>query len=217
MPFVLAAIVFGVVFVGVTWFVVAGGVTALDSSVGASVFDAAGAQPWLPRLGQLLDVLGGGVVSTAVVTAVVVALLLVRPARPAVAAYLVLSALGGAVVNAVVKGLIERSRPPWVGVYALEDSFSYPSGHAMAGITVYVALGAVALVVLRDPWRWPIGLALLAFGPLVGVSRVVLGVHWVTDVLGGWTLGAAWTCAAAAVVIGVAAAPTPARPSPAAD
>lgn len=203
-PFVLAALVFGVVFAGVTWVVVSDpdAVTPLDEQVGAAVIDLGAAQPWLPRAAEVLDLLGGGPFCTLVVTLVVVLLLLRRrPYALAVSAYLVLSALGGAAVNALVKGLIERPRPPWVGLYVEESTSSYPSGHAMAGITVYVALAAIALLRLRGPWRWPVGIALLAFGPLVGVSRVVVGVHWPTDVLGGWTLGAMWTSVAAAVVV----------------
>src|ERR1041384_1547123 len=81
-------------------------------------------------------------------------------------------------------------------------SASFPSGHSMLAMVVYLTLGAV-LAEVQNERRfkiyilcWAVSLSLL-----VGWSRIFLGVHWPTDVLGGWCLGAAWAliCATTAL------------------
>ncbi|MEZ5116384.1 MAG: phosphatase PAP2 family protein [Candidatus Nanopelagicales bacterium] len=219
--FGMAALVMGVVFAGVTAWVVADpdGVTPVDESIDAAVHEVAVANPWLVDVSLALQWLGSVPVTAVVVTVVVVALLLAgglaRPwgARAYAAAFLALSAAGAAVLNTVVKHLVERPRPPWNGLWSYEESLSYPSGHAQAGISAWVAMGLVALVVLRGRWRWVVALPLLVVGPVIGMSRTVLGVHWPTDVLGGWTLGAAWMSLSAFLVILVASRTPPQVPA----
>ena len=70
---------------------------------------------------------------------------------------------------------------------------------AMSLATLLPLVGpAVALALL--PQRWP-GVLLIGFGLLMGPSRILLGVHWPTDVLGGWLLALGWVCASAAIVL----------------
>jgi undecaprenyl-diphosphatase len=102
-------------------------------------------------------------------------------------------ALGGAVVlYDIVKPLVDRARPP-LDVRLLHVSgWSFPSGHATQAVATY---GMLALVLSAGrPVRTRIGLwcAAGAVAALVGVTRLYLGVHWLTDVLGGWALGTAW-------------------------
>jgi membrane-associated phospholipid phosphatase len=98
--------------------------------------------------------------------------------------------VGGVVVNQLLKLLIHRSRP----VRAHVNTFSFPSGHAMAATIGYGMLAYVMATYWRPRWikRRFLFLAagILAFA--VGVSRVYLGVHFPTDVIGGFAAGTAW-------------------------
>lgn len=73
------------------------------------------------------------------------------------------------------------------------ESYSFPSGHAMMSAILACVLGAVAVRILAAGLRRNLLLVLLACYTLaVGLSRVYLGAHWLTDVLAGWAFGVAW-------------------------
>jgi membrane-associated phospholipid phosphatase len=179
-----------------------GAIGPAELQAAETVHEWATANAWAIGVSRLFDVIGGGLVCTLVV--VIASLVLVmagarhRPFGPRsrALALLVASALGGVVINSLVKAMVDRPRPPWNGAWLVETSTSYPSGHAQAGITVWFALGVVILIADAGRWTWLLATPLLILGPLIGASRTVVGVHWPTDVLGGWLLGAAWlgTC-----------------------
>jgi len=102
-------------------------------------------------------------------------------------------ALGGAVAfYDIVKPLVGRVRPPMDDRFLHVSGWSFPSGHATQAVATY---GMLALILSAGrPVRARIGLwcAAGAVAVLVGASRLYLGVHWLTDVLGGWALGTAW-------------------------
>ncbi len=86
-----------------------------------------------------------------------------------------------------------RPRPELVPQLAEVHSLSFPSGHAMLSAVIYLTLGALlARFHKRKRERALIMLYAVLVTIMVGVSRVYLGVHWPTDVLAGWALGAAW-------------------------
>lgn len=147
--------------------------------------------PWL-RLSALdVTALGGVTVLTLVTLAVCGFLALVRHFRSLL---LVLgSTVGGAVLNFVLKAFFARPRPSVVPHLAEVGSASFPSGHAMLSAIVYLTLGALLAQLTERRWvkAYVLGAAvLLTF--LVGLTRVFLGVHYLTDVLGGWMAGLAW-------------------------
>lgn len=99
-------------------------------------------------------------------------------------------ALGGsALLNLATKQLFARERPSLWESIAPESTFSFPSGHAMGSMTLaWVCL----LLAWRTPWRRPVAIAALLFTPLVGLSRIYLGVHYPSDILAGWTAASVW-------------------------
>jgi undecaprenyl-diphosphatase len=155
--------------------------TLLDLALAPTLSQAALDHQGIATIGRALDIIGGSVV--AVLAVAIVATILFAERRLLLAGYLVMSAMGF-LINTGVKVLIDRQRPPTVGLLLEESTASYPSGHATSGITVVAALGIVALIAIHSRWRWAIALPLFVLAPLIGVSRVAMGVHWPTDVGG---------------------------------
>ncbi|WP_306359315.1 phosphatase PAP2 family protein [Nocardia sp. CC227C] len=108
------------------------------------------------------------------------------------AALVGIAALGAAVLVAVGKRLVGRERPPLDGRLATESSLSYPSGHSLGSFVVIGVVVVALLPHLRGRVRPALPALAVALVPAIGLSRVYLGVHWPTDVLAGWTLGALW-------------------------
>jgi undecaprenyl-diphosphatase len=108
--------------------------------------------------------------------------------------FLVLAAvIGGAIMDLELKELFGRIRPEIIPSLIPVKSFSFPSGHSMMSTIIYLSLASLIAriqVRLRDK-IYIISVAIfLSF--IIGVSRVYLGVHYPSDVLGGWSLGLAW-------------------------
>lgn len=118
---------------------------------------------------------------------------LVAIKRYAEAGMLAFAAIGGQVLSETLKAFFERPRPDLVAHIVETTSASMPSGHAMMSAAIYLSIGAlIARVQPRRRLKTYIHIAALLITLLVGVSCVYLGVHWPTDVLIGWCLGAAW-------------------------
>lgn len=112
-----------------------------------------------------------------------------RHAAVAIAA----ATFGGIALSHALKWGFDRPRPDLVPHGTLVLSQSFPSGHAMLSAIVYLTLGAMLARTQNSPQVKAYLFALAAMLTLfVGVSRVYLGVHWPSDVLAGWSLGAAW-------------------------
>lgn len=122
---------------------------------------------------------------------------LVYVQRRAEAAWLGGSLVGASVINAVLKLAVHRPRPQVVPHLAHVSNASFPSGHAMISAAVYLTLGIMLAesqpkVTARAYLVGFVGLLVL----LIGCSRIYLGVHWPSDVLGGWAFGAIWALGA---------------------
>ena len=97
-----------------------------------------------------------------------------------------------------MKNLVDRARPALPDPVASADGFSFPSGHAQAAMVGYAVLLLVFLPALRGVWHGLAVTVATAMVVAIGFSRVALGVHYVSDVLAGYALGAAWVAAMAA-------------------
>jgi membrane-associated phospholipid phosphatase len=169
----------------------------VTSETGLSRYDASaaswGADNATPTSTWLLGLVTwlGATVTVLAITVALGALEWLRRRRLAVLAFLVTVVVGQNLIANTVKALVERERPP-VPHLAASSGFSFPSGHTAAAAATWAA---VVLVLGRGrPLRVK---ALLAAGAAVitvavAASRVLLGVHWLTDVIGGAALGFGW-------------------------
>jgi hypothetical protein len=162
----------------------------------------------------------GGTAGMAVL-ALIGAGLLWRMGRRAEAGIVIGAAVGAELLVQGFKHLYGRARPPVIDRLTVATNFALPSGHALVSIVVLGVLAAVA-VLLSHRLAVQAGAVALAIAGTVtiGVSRLYLGVHWVTDVLTGWLLGGAWLalCVTTLVLIQRRPQPAPAStPAPSAD
>ncbi|WNG54287.1 phosphatase PAP2 family protein [Archangium gephyra] len=156
---------------------------------------------WLAEAARDVTSLGSVSVLTLVVCAVSGFLVLVRRWRTL--ALVLGSTVGGAAVNGILKGHFARPRPTVVPHLTHVLSESFPSGHAMLSAIVYLTLGALLAQLVERRWlrAYLVGVA-LTLTLLIGLTRVYLGVHYPTDVLGGWMAGLAWALLTAVMARG---------------
>lgn len=120
--------------------------------------------------------------------------------RPRLAWQVVAGAVGGITAELGFKRLFHRKRPTLLAHLEDVGSTSFPSGHSMAAASLYLTLAFVASRSRRlRTHRGALLGGASALAASVGATRVYLGVHWPTDVLGGLALGTAWACVAEAV------------------
>lgn len=96
---------------------------------------------------------------------------------------------GSALLNMATKQFFQRDRPALWESIAPEHTFSFPSGHAMGSATLAMV---VVLLCWHTHLRWPAVVLAALFALTVGASRIYLGVHYPSDILGGWAAGIAW-------------------------
>ena len=122
------------------------------------------------------------------------AALLIARRRARTALFLIGVTLAGRALVGLQKVTVGRLRPDENPHLVDVETLSFPSGHAANATIVYLAL---ALILTRpgEGRAWAVAAA-LALALLIGASRVMLGVHWPSDVVGGWAFGLMWTVAA---------------------
>ena len=153
---------------------------------------------WLQESARDITALGG-FTTLALVTATAFAILMLLGRRTQAWIFGATVVLAQALAE-VAKAVINRPRPDLVPQHDIIYSASFPSGHAMMAPVVYLTLAAI--VAAGHPHtaiKATLLLGATALVLVVGVSRVYLGVHWPSDVLAGWTLGAMVALAASVV------------------
>ncbi|HEY0994544.1 MAG TPA: phosphatase PAP2 family protein [Gemmatimonadaceae bacterium] len=146
---------------------------------------------WMEPVTLEITMLGTGTVVFMIVS--VAALFLVLTKHRHSALLLVIATAGSVILNNILKASFHRPRPQvfqW-GTHAFSSSF--PSGHAMSAATVYLTIAYLAARLHGSaPVRWTIWLVAFLVIVLIATSRVILGVHYPSDVAAGLVLGAAW-------------------------
>ena len=146
---------------------------------------------WVEEVGRDMTALGG-VAVLGLITATVVSFFWLSSMHRA-AIYVGVASVGGLLLATALKQSFDRPRPDLVPHGAMVYTSSFPSGHSTMAAAVYLTLGMVAsrFVPRRRLKVLLIGVAMLVTAA-VGASRVYLGVHWPSDVLAGWAVGASW-------------------------
>lgn len=133
------------------------------------------------------------------VAAVAVACVLWATGHRLLAAGWLVAMGGNGASTRMLKHLFERVRPEHMHGIAHADGFSFPSGHSSASMVAYTLLAYIATRLLPRPWHLPLALLAGAVVFTTGWSRVVLQVHYASDVLAGWLLGGMWALCAVLV------------------
>lgn len=115
------------------------------------------------------------------------------------ALFLAVTCIGGGLVSTVVKLAVGRPRPELDQPITEAFNHSFPSGHAMQAVVCYGALALVVSPMVGATARRRIMAGTVVLAVAIGASRLALGVHYVSDVLGGYVLGAAWLAGSVAV------------------
>lgn len=136
----------------------------------------------------------GGPIGMPIIAVVITVFMALRWRSWTPPALMLIAATGSLAMTATGKHLIGRTRPPHVdAVPPFESSPSFPSGHALNSTVI---AGVVAYLVIRHLdrllTRTLAVFAAIAWASAIGLSRVFLGLHWLTDVMAAWTLGLAW-------------------------
>jgi membrane-associated phospholipid phosphatase len=139
----------------------------------------------------------GGPVGMPILALVAVAVLTWRRRRWTPIVLTLIAAAGSLAMTIVGKGFVDRARPPAdLAVPPLEVSASFPSGHTLNATVLTTVIVYLILIETTAAWQRALTITLgTLFVLAMGLSRVFLGHHWLTDVLAGWLIGLAWALA----------------------
>lgn len=189
----VAAIPFGLLLRAVTQ---EGPLTRLDTSAARTLHEAVRDSPVLVDALQAVSFMGSPVWFYVVTGGA--AIYLWRQGHPRLAVFLVVTGILGGIIDSIAKIVVDRPRPSLEQPVATAHGKSFPSGHAMSSVVGYGALLLVFLPMIARRWRRPVIAAAVMLVLAIGFTRLALGVHYITDVIGGFLLGAAWLAAATA-------------------
>lgn len=151
--------------------------------------------PWADNVFVALTELGDSFVNISLACAVLLILLAKRCHRAA--GFWALAILGGLLAVQLLKWTIHLPRP--VAIYLGASAYGFPSGHTTMSVVLYGFLAILMVRQVGGTWRWGLfsGVLLIAF--IIGFSRLYLGAHWLSDVLGGYFIGISY-----ATLLGIA-------------
>ena len=161
-----------------------------DHGAAASINSLIAGHAPLVAVVKAITWLGSDGVLWTVIGAASIVLALRRQWRLAV--YLLVTGAGALVLDPVLKSLVGRLRPVVAHPIAHGAGNSFPSGHSLGSIVCYGAVLLVFLPAARGRWRTAFITATVTLVALIGISRILLGVHYLSDVVGAWALGIAW-------------------------
>jgi undecaprenyl-diphosphatase len=189
----LPALIVAVLFLGT--FATAGYTQAVDLPLlNALALNTGHSPDWLIQTAQFVSWTGGGAPRYALFA--LFALAFGRWKGWRVGAGLALASLLSSLVSDMLKLAFARPRPSLLPHLDAVNNLSYPSGHATSAMAVYLFMALMVPAEHRARWMIPMLLLVLA----TGLSRMMLGVHYPSDVIGGWMLGAAFAMGAAQIV-----------------
>ena len=174
----------------------AGPLTRIDKNVAEAVYDVTHDSPILVALSQFFSFLGIPPWFYATIGAS--AFWFYRKGYWRLSLFMVTTPLLGGAISTAVKVLVDRERP--VFEEPIHEAFgkSFPSGHAMSSTVGYGVLLLAVLPFIPERWKPRAIAGYIAMVILIALSRLGLGVHYLSDVLGGIVLGAAWLCVSTA-------------------
>ena len=161
-----------------------------DHGAAASINSLIAGHALLVAVVKAITWLGSDGVLWTVIGAASIVLALRRQWR--LAAYLLVTGAGALVLDPVLKSLVGRLRPVVAHPIAHGAGNSFPSGHSLGSIVCYGAVLLVFLPAARGRWRTAFITATVTLVALIGISRILLGVHYLSDVVGAWAVGIAW-------------------------
>jgi undecaprenyl-diphosphatase len=176
-----------------------GKTTLLDGNVRLAIHSIS--SPWMTRLFLAITLLGSQACVIGLSACAAITMFLKRQIHHAL---VVVATMGGAELwLSLLKHLFHRQRPEAFFDVHLPESYSFPSGHALLSFCCYGLLCTLVGARRRRRGRWLIGICGAALILAIGVSRVYLGVHHPTDVVGGYLVAIAWGSAIVAVYAGL--------------
>jgi undecaprenyl-diphosphatase len=145
--------------------------------------------PWANQIMVAVTELGDAFVNASLTVVVLLVLLGRRCYRAA--GFFFLAMAGGSLGVQALKWLIHLPRP--VDIYHGASAYGFPSGHTTMSVVLYGFLAILMLRGLKGTWRWGLITGALFFSFLIAFSRLYLGAHWLSDVMGGFFIGITWT------------------------
>lgn len=178
-------------------------IAPVDVRIHDAALTFAADQPWLTTASEALAFVGGAIAFAVAVSAIG---WLAWTRRFGAALFVAACAGGGWLIARGAKAFFELPRPADTGTGSFPETTSFPSGHAMASVYVYVALALLTCLIVSRR-AWPLLAAALLLAVAIGTSRVLLGYHWASDVAAGWALAGALVAICVAVSLRLTPSP----------